>query len=297
MNLSPRSSRSLFQHMPTSKPAYRCSSPTQSSSKYQSRGSLLAPGHYLRPVPTGCYTHELSGLQPAVLVKSSATSTSDRSSFSSAHYDESWAQTDSIYSSTPMVKIEDQSDNVIEGEETGTSISDMSRSRLVNSVNSYACRLEPEFSQDTVTLKRSKGSYPASLDAHSVLALPVPLCNKRSESQGKSPARPRNHHTTPSLMVQTGQSRRFITDKDANFHCQMQGCNKPFYSIYSFKVHMRSHVMTQRSLFPCSFKDCSKGFTRKTDLTRHYQCVHVKQRNHYCYFCNQSFTRKDTMRR
>ena len=43
--------RLLCQHMPMSHPAYWCPSPTQGSSQYRSRGSLIAPGHYLRPMP------------------------------------------------------------------------------------------------------------------------------------------------------------------------------------------------------------------------------------------------------
>ena len=233
-----------------------------------------------------------------MLVEASVTyrSTSDRLSFSSAPYGEALTQTESSYPSTPTVKIEDQSDNIIEGEEIGTSIADMSYRRLVDSANSYAYRLESEFSPDQATLSLSKVRYPASLDSHSVSALPALSFNKRSERQEKSPAKSRNHNTASSLVVQTGQSHRFTTEEDANFHCQMQG-NKLFHNAHNFETDMRSHVVNQKNPFLCSIKDCSRRFTRKTDLKRHYKCVHVRQRNYHCYFCDQAFARKDTMRR
>ncbi|KIM99121.1 hypothetical protein OIDMADRAFT_56289 [Oidiodendron maius Zn] len=187
---------------------------------------MVSTNHHTLPrASQSYYKHALNEAQPALLVEASVTSrsTSDRLSFSSAPY-------------------EDQSDDIIESEEIVTSISDMSYSRLVDSANSHACRLKSEFSQDQATLSPSKVNYPASLDSHSASALPALLFNKRSEWQEKSPGKPRSHHPTSSLVVQTGQSRRFTTEENANFHCQMQGCNKSFHNIHNFEVHMRSHV-------------------------------------------------------
>jgi uncharacterized Zn-finger protein len=44
-------------------------------------------------------------------------------------------------------------------------------------------------------------------------------------------------------------------------------------------------------------KDCSKKFVRKTDLQRHHQSSHMKQRNHRCSYCSRYFARKDALRR
>jgi uncharacterized Zn-finger protein len=44
-------------------------------------------------------------------------------------------------------------------------------------------------------------------------------------------------------------------------------------------------------------ESCDKRFVRKTDLQRHHQSVHTKERNHGCDYCGRLFSRKDTLRR
>jgi len=60
---------------------------------------------------------------------------------------------------------------------------------------------------------------------------------------------------------------------------------------------METHDAGRVYPFPCPVKDCSKKFVRKTDLARHHQSVHMKQRNHQCDYCSRFFARKDTLRR
>jgi len=60
---------------------------------------------------------------------------------------------------------------------------------------------------------------------------------------------------------------------------------------------METHDASREYPFPCPLKDCNKKFVRKTDLQRHHQSVHMKQRNHRCDYCSRYFARKDTLRR
>jgi hypothetical protein len=91
--------------------------------------------------------------------------------------------------------------------------------------------------------------------------------------------------------------RRLTTKEEANFQCDVKGCGKLFSRSYNFKAHMETHDEKREYPFPCTAGDCNKKFVRKTDLQRHHQSVHMKERNHKCDFCGRLFARKDTLRR
>ncbi|KKA26086.1 hypothetical protein TD95_004020 [Thielaviopsis punctulata] len=91
--------------------------------------------------------------------------------------------------------------------------------------------------------------------------------------------------------------RRLTTKEEANFQCQVKGCGKLFSRSYNYKAHMETHDEKREYPFPCTVADCTKKFVRKTDLQRHNQSVHMKERNHPCDFCGRKFARKDTLRR
>ena len=91
--------------------------------------------------------------------------------------------------------------------------------------------------------------------------------------------------------------RRLTTKEEANFQCEIKGCGKLFSRSYNYKAHMETHDEKREYPFPCQVSDCSKKFVRKTDLQRHHQSVHLRERTHKCDFCNRMFARKDTLRR
>ncbi|KAH7021064.1 uncharacterized protein B0I36DRAFT_367509 [Microdochium trichocladiopsis] len=93
------------------------------------------------------------------------------------------------------------------------------------------------------------------------------------------------------------QTRKLTTKEDANFQCEVPGCGKLFSRSYNYKAHMATHNENRAYPFPCPEPECGKKFVRKTDLQRHNQSVHTKERSHKCDFCHRMFARKDTLRR
>ncbi|KAF6830322.1 epithelial zinc-finger EZF protein [Colletotrichum musicola] len=91
--------------------------------------------------------------------------------------------------------------------------------------------------------------------------------------------------------------RRMTTAADANYQCEVKGCGKLFSRSYNYKAHLETHDDKREYPFPCPIADCNKKFVRKTDLQRHNQSVHMKERNHKCDYCGRLFARKDTLRR
>lgn len=91
--------------------------------------------------------------------------------------------------------------------------------------------------------------------------------------------------------------RKLTTKEEANFQCDVKGCGKFFSRSYNFKAHMETHRERREYPFPCLIGDCTKRFVRKTDLQRHHQSVHMKERNHGCEFCGRMFARRDTLKR
>ena len=91
--------------------------------------------------------------------------------------------------------------------------------------------------------------------------------------------------------------RRLTTKEEANYQCEVKGCGKLFSRSYNYKAHLETHDEKREYPFPCPVNDCNKKFVRKTDLQRHHQSVHMKERNHRCDYCGRLFARKDTLRR
>ncbi|KAH8677269.1 hypothetical protein BX600DRAFT_449259 [Xylariales sp. PMI_506] len=89
--------------------------------------------------------------------------------------------------------------------------------------------------------------------------------------------------------------RKFTTKEDANHQCEQ--CGKLFSRSYNYKAHLETHHENREYPFPCAVGDCTRKFVRKTDLQRHHQSVHMKEKNHKCDFCSRMFARKDTLRR
>lgn len=93
------------------------------------------------------------------------------------------------------------------------------------------------------------------------------------------------------------QPRKHTTKEDANFECDVPGCGKFFSRSYNYKSHLETHDDKREYPFQCPLEGCNKKFVRKTDLQRHHQSVHMKERNHKCDYCGRFFARKDTLRR
>ncbi|KAK2054257.1 hypothetical protein LY76DRAFT_522881 [Colletotrichum caudatum] len=91
--------------------------------------------------------------------------------------------------------------------------------------------------------------------------------------------------------------RKMTSFADAQYQCRVEGCKKLFSRSYNYKAHLDTHDERREYPFPCPVADCNKRFVRKTDLQRHNQSVHMKEKNHRCDFCGRLFARKDTLRR
>ncbi|CAZ85717.1 unnamed protein product [Tuber melanosporum] len=92
------------------------------------------------------------------------------------------------------------------------------------------------------------------------------------------------------------RKKRHLTEpSEANFHCTK--CGKYFSRIWNYNAHLETHNPHRPRPHVCPVDDCKKAFVRRTDLTRHQQCVHAKDKKFRCELCNNMFARKDTLRR
>ena len=67
------------------------------------------------------------------------------------------------------------------------------------------------------------------------------------------------------------KKRRLTEPGEANYHCQT--CGKYFSRIWNYNAHRETHDPTRPKPHICQIASCQKAFVRRTDLTRHIQCV------------------------
>jgi len=258
----------------------------------------FAPYH---TVPSS-YTDDIYSTQTSVVPILSTSpapsgSASQRSSFSSAPASEIFTQAGSIHSYTPRIKMEDHHSEYATSNDSIMLSSPQLSGTLLSTANPYPGSVDANYYHDQNPLAWSKVDYhTTSQDLPPISTLPLPPYDRRSESQEHSPARSIDRRR-PTTIARTRGVRKLTTKEDANFQCTVKGCGKLFGRSYNYKAHMETHDASREYPFPCPLKDCNKKFVRKTDLQRHHQSVHMKQRNHRCDYCSRYFARKDTLRR
>ncbi|KAI5806707.1 hypothetical protein DFH27DRAFT_523633 [Peziza echinospora] len=99
----------------------------------------------------------------------------------------------------------------------------------------------------------------------------------------------------PDLQQQQRKKRRLTEPAEANYHCGL--CGKYFSRVWNYNAHRETHDPSRAKPHACRADGCGKAFVRRTDLARHVQCVHEKDKKFKCALCNNRFARKDTLRR
>ncbi|KAI9650886.1 hypothetical protein NHQ30_000921 [Ciborinia camelliae] len=216
---------------------------------------------------------------------------SQRSSLSSASASEIFTQAGSIHSYTPRIKMEDHPEYAPSGDSFTLGSPHNVHTPFVSAATTYPGTIETSYYDQSPWVQKVEYT---STDLPPFSALPIPTYNRRSESQDRSPSQDLRR---PSIVARTRGPRKLTTKEDANFQCLVKGCGKLFGRSYNYKAHMDTHDADREYPFPCTVDNCTKKFVRKTDLQRHNQSVHMKQRTHKCNYCSRLFARKDTLRR
>ncbi|KAM3079670.1 hypothetical protein ACMFMG_006083 [Clarireedia jacksonii] len=255
---------------------------------FASYNSAVSPP-FTTDIYTPTQTAEVPVLQASPLLSSN---TSQRSSLSSAPPSEIFTQAGSLPSYTPRIKMEEHPDYAPGGDSYSLGSPQSAHTPYVTAANTYPGTLEGTYYDHSTW--GTKLEYSTSSDLPPFSALPLPTFERRSISQDRSPIQDVHR---PSPIARSRTIRKPTTEKEANFQCQVKGCGKYFSRSYNYKAHMETHEPDREYPFPCPVENCTKKFVRKTDLQRHNQSVHMKQRNHKCDYCGRFFARKDTLRR
>ncbi|KAL7275304.1 hypothetical protein RUND412_001747 [Rhizina undulata] len=119
--------------------------------------------------------------------------------------------------------------------------------------------------------------------------------SKKEIDQLMAPAPNSYSSPPPSAAARVRKKRHLTQPSEANYHCQK--CGKYFSRIWNFNAHRETHDPDRPRPHACPVPECGKAFVRRTDLTRHQQCVHAKDKKFRCELCSNMFARKDTLRR
>ncbi|APA15603.1 hypothetical protein SS1G_09588 [Sclerotinia sclerotiorum 1980 UF-70] len=266
------------------------STPNIHSAEYDPFASYNPP--VSTPFTTDIYTTSQTA-EASILPASPLQSgnNSHRSSLSSAPPSEIFTQAGSIHSYTPRIKMEDHSEYVPSSDSFTLGSPHNGQHSFIGAVTTYPGTLETSYYDQSPWAQKME--YTCT-DLPPFSALPIPTYERRSESQDRSSSQDLRR---PSVVARTRGPRKLTAKEDANFQCRVKGCGKLFGRSYNYKAHMETHDADREYPFPCPVENCTKKFVRKTDLQRHNQSVHMKQRNHKCDYCSRFFARKDTLRR
>jgi len=76
----------------------------------------------------------------------------------------------------------------------------------------------------------------------------------------------------PDVLGQVQRKKRRLTKPDeAKYRCQT--CGKCFSRVWNYNAHRETHNPGRPKPHTCTVPNCEKSFVRRTDLTRHVQCV------------------------
>ncbi|KAL3421945.1 epithelial zinc-finger EZF protein [Phlyctema vagabunda] len=269
----------------------RATPPTATTNIHAADYNPFGPLH---PSVSASYSHDIYGAATAevpVLPASPLHSgtPSQRSSFSSAPASDIYSQAGSLRAPTPRIKMEDFTEYP-PGEPSMHYGSPPSSYGLLPT-HTFPGTLEATYFPEQPGLAWPKVEYSTG-DMSSSYSNQGYESRSGNEGPGSSQVR-----RGSSTAARTRQPRKLTTKEEANFQCEVKGCGKLFGRSYNYKAHMETHDASREYPFPCLVKDCTKKFVRKTDLQRHHQSVHMKQRNHRCDYCSRFFARKDTLRR
>jgi uncharacterized Zn-finger protein len=96
------------------------------------------------------------------------------------------------------------------------------------------------------------------------------------------------------LMNISPNTRHLDTKNIRKFYCSEEGCSKGFTRRYNLTAHQRCHRAEKP--FECNL--CNSRFARKHDLTRHKKSIHDENREFGpCTKCCSYFTREDAFER
>jgi hypothetical protein len=91
------------------------------------------------------------------------------------------------------------------------------------------------------------------------------------------------------------KGRRYSANSERRYFCSV--CNRACDKKYNLREHEKIHDPTRVSQFLCPRPGCGKRLGRKTDVKRHIQSVHEKEKKFACDKCFKRFDRKDTLSR
>jgi hypothetical protein len=117
------------------------------------------------------------------------------------------------------------------------------------------------------------------------------------DSEGLLGSSSANDESSRATSSQEKRPRIITTREDGNYECTVEGCGKLFNRSYNYRAHMETHDSERVHPYICELPGCMKRFRRKTDLQRHNQSVHIKEKSHQCEYCGRFFSRKDTLGR
>jgi hypothetical protein len=237
--------------------------------------------YYSQPIPTS-----LSSISPALSCVESS-----RSSVSSAATSDSYSHPhDSYHAFQPRIKMEEHLDWPAEPNHSMLmSSSQADCSILATSASAFPICFDNSF------YAQGNLGWPKAGTTGDEVGFSGSL--NRSSMNDTAPQNFSEQRKSLSSATRTRTPRKMTTREDANFQCRVKGCGKLFSRSYNYKAHMETHDASRIYPFPCPLSECNKKFVRKTDLQRHHQSVHMKERNYQCDFCSRNFARKDTLRR
>ena len=181
------------------------------------------------------------------------------------------------------------------------------RRRASEPESSIKKSIDPHFQKpsrrfDRLTIKRRKldGTeaefllFPRAIATRSRCAVTLVKSTASQKNTGRSPDqslrdRIKKESKPWIVKLKRGVERRYV--------CSYPNCGLAYTRLGDLKKHIFNHIHI--STYKCTYPECgdNRYFRDNTNLQRHVQSYHKKEKPHLCTLCNKYFGRSDTYKR
>ena len=190
--------------------------------------------------------------------------------------------------------------DTVSGRRSGRRRASEPESSIKKSIDPHFQKPSRRFDRPTIKRRKLDGTkaefllFPRAIATRSRCAVTLVKSTASQKNTGRSPDqslrdRIKKESKPWIVKLERGVERRYV--------CSYPNCGLTYTRLGDLKKHIFNHIHI--STYKCTYPECgdNRYFRDNTNLQRHVQSYHKKEKPHLCTLCNKYFGRSDTYKR